>query len=626
MPDTHMLTPVNRPARRLAAAACVLCLVGGVAARSTPPDALYLVWEQHWTLKPDGAIVYQQKQHVQLNSDRVYRRLADPRITYDRATQTLELLAARTRLPDGKYVELPPYAATEVAPDAAGGLPAFAALTQRVLVMPGVQPGCVLETEYRLTTRAGVRPWLQADLEIDNHYPVKMRTITVTLPPGVELKPVISGLGDDEFLYSIDRRGDGSATHRWIFADLPERRSEPHGIPWPDAGVRLALTTGPVGDEWVISRLQTVAAAADITELVEELAGRWSADALGPADKLAAVQRKFAETFRLVSFDAAWRPAEPRSAGVVLEHAYGLPEEAGAALLALARAAGVNAVPGLLVANNRWEPQAAQASMVSAYVVVLPTADGPLVYHPTEGRIYRDARWNDHTVLYVQNDKVQRLELPAWNDAADSRCEIGGAVEIDPDGRLEGRLSVRLTGLFASRGALDTHAGQKRRLARVLEHVLPDAKLGDFSVSELSESVFAAEIELEPQRLDKPGEMLKLELAQDDPAIAEGGIPTAHSRRATPARLAGAFEQRIDLRIEWPGQWKAVALPDELPKTIGRWGFISQTVEQDQGGLTLRRRLQVAQRDLPADAVLELRRLVNELRAGHCRTLLLEQP
>ena len=68
------------------------------------PDAVHELCENHWTLQADGGVVYRQRTHVQLNSDRVYRHFADPRITYDAATQQLEVLEARTRLPDGSYV------------------------------------------------------------------------------------------------------------------------------------------------------------------------------------------------------------------------------------------------------------------------------------------------------------------------------------------------------------------------------------------------------------------------------------------------------------------------------------------------------------------------------------------
>ena len=103
----------------------------------------------------------------------LYRALGDPRIAYNADNQKVEVLEARTRLPNGKFVDLADYSTVEVAPDASGGWPAFGGLHQRVMVMGGIEAGCVLETEYTIMTKAGARPYLAADLRIDRRYPVR---------------------------------------------------------------------------------------------------------------------------------------------------------------------------------------------------------------------------------------------------------------------------------------------------------------------------------------------------------------------------------------------------------------------------------------------------------------------
>jgi len=588
------------------------------------PDAVYELWEQHWTLADDGSQVYHEKQHLRLSSDRVYRTFGDPRITYNADTDVAEVLKARTRLPSGEYVPLADYSTVEVAPDAAAGWPAFANVRQRVMVMGGIEPGCILELEYRTTTKAGVKPYLAADLRIDDRHPVRARTVTVTVPFGAELSPVMSGLPEDAYVYTFEQRSDGRATHRWDFAALPGNLDEPQALPWRERGVRLAFTTVPDADTWIKERLAVVDTAADESPLLTKLAQEWTKDESTGHDKLRAIQKKLAGSFNFVSFDIEWQPATPRRASDVIYHSYGLPAESAAVLLALARAAGVPARPGLLVADGVWDKNAPQAAMVASYVVIHDGADGMEIWHPQHGRIWRDKRWAGHTLLAVRGDKVERSSLPAWLDARESRCTMTGKLTITDDGKYSGKLSIKTSGLFVSPNELESADGQKRRVKAIVDHLVPDAKVADFTLKSLTPETFEAEAQIEStEALEKLHECYELELAETSPALADVPVPLEYSRRLTPARLAGPFDERIELVISWPEGWNAHAVPNALQQNAGRWGSVVQTVSPTENGLRLVRHTRVAQRDLPPDAVIALRKPLTELHSAHARTLLL---
>ncbi|MFQ5807119.1 MAG: DUF3857 domain-containing protein [Phycisphaerae bacterium] len=588
------------------------------------PDAVYELWEQHWTLAGDGSQVYHEKRHLRLNSDRVYRTFGDPRITYNADTDAVEVLEARTRLPNGNYVELADYSTVEVAPNAAAGWPAFANLRQRVMVMGGIEAGCVLETEYKITTKAGVKPYLAADLRIDNRYPVRARTVTVTAPFGAELSPVVSGLPEDSYVYTFEQRSDGRTTHRWDFAALPANPNEPQALPWRERGVRLAFTTAPDGDTWIKERLAVVDTAADESPLLTKLAQEWTKDESTGHDKLHAVQKKLAGSFNFVNFDVAWRPAMPRRASDVIYHSYGLPAESAAVLLALARAAGVAVQPALLVADGIWEEHPPQAALVAAYVVRHDSPEGVEIWDPRHGRIHRDKRWAGHTLLSVKGNKLARIPLPAWRSADESRCMITGSVTIAEDGKYSGKLSIKTTGLFVSPNDLETGDGQKRRVKAIVNHLLPGAEVADFTLKSLTPETFAVEAEVESAEApEKVHECYELELAETFPALAEVSIPLDYSRRLTPARLAGPFDERVELAITWPEGWSTDILPNALEPNEGRWGLVVQTVSPTENGLNLMRHTRIAHRDLSPAGVVALRQPLNELRSEHSRTLLL---
>jgi transglutaminase-like putative cysteine protease len=534
------------------------------------------------------------------------------------------VLLARTRMADGTYVKLADYSTVEVAPDASAGWPAFGGITERVMVMGGIEPGCVLETEYQITTKPGARPYLAADLQINNHYPVHARSITVTVPPGQELSPFVSGLPEDAYVYTFQQSPDGSATHRWDFAGLDGQPNEPQALPWQENGVRLAFTTAPDADTWVKQRLATVDAAASEAPLLSKLAQDWTKDENTDADKLSALQRKLAGSFNFVDFDVTWQPATPRPASEVINSSYGLPAESAAVLLALARAAGVPVQPALLVADQVWDDKAAQAAMISAYVVTYPGPDGLEIWHPHDGRIRRDDHWAGYMLLGFEASNLVRTRLPAWTSADDSHCTITGSITIKEDGKYTGKLSIKTAGLFVSPNELETADGQKNRVRGIVDHLLPGAKVADFTLKSLTDNAFEAEAAIEsPEPLDKLHDCYELALAETPPALADVPVPLAYSRRLTFARLRGPFDDRIDLIVNWPEDWTVEAIPGGVEQVGGQWGNVVQTVSPTDTGLRLQRHIRITKRDLSPTDVVALRKPLNELRSDYARTLLL---
>jgi hypothetical protein len=308
----------------------------------------------------------------------------------------------------------------------------------------------------------------------------------------------------------------------------------------------------------------------------------------------------------------------------VVNSCYGLPAESAAALLALARAAGIAVQPALLVDDGVWDDQAPQAAMVAAYVITFDGPDGLEIWHPKDGRVRRDNHWAGHTLLAVENAKLVRTRLPSWTNPDDSRCTVTGNVDITDDGKYTGKLTIKTVGLFVSPNDLDSTKGQKRRVRNIVNHLLPNAKIGDLTLKSLTDSAFEAEVEIElAEPLDKSHDCYLLELGQTSPAVADVPLPLTHSRRLTSARLIGPFDARVDLTFSWPEDWSVENTPRAVERVGGSWGEIVQTVTPDDAGFRLQRHVRINRRDLPPEEVVEIRGPLNEFRSAHTRTLLL---
>lgn len=606
-------------------------------ALATEPDAIIKVWEEHWTLNPDGSSVYHFKQHVQLNNDRTYDDFADPRITYDVADQKLEIVNARVLRPDGTYRELADYSHVEASPNSSAGWPVAANLHQHVLVMSGIEPGCVVELEYKITTNAGAKPEFAADVRLDHTYPVTRRVVGLHLPNRVTAAVT--------FMNGVDLKSDHNKYHGrenvlhggpvvmqitgekvWSFDNLPGVPHEAHTPAWHTFCPRFAFSTAGGDQAWLVDTLDRIENAADSSDLIREAAQKWAKDATTAPSTLRAIQEGLAASYNFVEFNPAWRSATVRPASQTFASNHGVPEESAALFLALARAAGVRPRLAVLADQNVWVHGVGQREMAASYVLVLGEDDDAEIWDPHRGRLTRDARWAGHSALLIQDGKVVHVDLPKWTSADESRCAVHGGITLAENGTYEGNLHVRLTGLFVSNEALRDEGAQKRRLSSVLQRVLPAVEVRDFDVLGLSGDLFEAVIKVRSGAdLEKLGSGYWLTLAQDGPHATEIQLPLNHSRRELPVAVAGPFGETVSLRITWPQSWHAAIRPHAVQHAGGDWGRLEQTLTPlDENSLKLERYFWLNSKQLQPEHLLALRGPLNTLRTEACRAFLFQ--
>lgn len=590
------------------------------------PDAVVLRWDQHWTLRSDGSSIYHERKDVQVNNERAYGDFADPRITYDADAQTVEVLAARVKRPDGVYVELPPYGRTEVAPYASAGWPAFAAIRQVVLVLSGIEPGCIAEVEYRLTTAPGGPAFLAADLRLQDRYPIVSRTVRVDLPRGVELSPVHSNIDERACHYSFQQNSDGTSTHSWAIARLPAQPDEPGALPWPLRAARLTFSTAPDAADWLRMRLDAVVTAADSSERLTRLAVEWKQGRVAPDDVIRSMQERLAARLNFVEFGVPGRPTALRRASAVLDSGYGLPAETAGVLLALASAAGVPARPAMVVRDDVWVEAAPQDAFAESYVIETSVSGVREHWHPQHGRVTRDRRWAGCTILSLDGDQIVRTPIQAFDNPDESVVAVAVRAAVEADGTLAGTVNLRVGGLFVAAGGLRDATAQKARLAELIRRVLPGVDVADFTIGLLSSTTLEATARVKsPKPLERVGGAVRITLAQDGPIVAELGLPLSYARVDQPVRLAGACTETTELIVTYPDGWVLEAAPAAISRS-GTWGRVGQDAAEQGNRLTLSRSTRLPARDLTAADWGEVRSAVNAIRAESARTILLRPP
>lgn len=603
-------------------------LVFGVAllavALSAPaadvPDAVIERWEQRWSFARDGSLTYHELKHARLNHERAYGEFADPKITFNKDLDQVEVRVARTKLPDGKYMDVPTYSRNEVALPGSAGWPAFASLRQLVLTMSGIQPGCVVELEYALTRKPGsFAPELGHELRLDHRYPIQERVVELWAGERIPLNWAISGPAPVGEARPERKSDEGSQRLTWRWKNIPAAINEPQAPPWQTFSPRLVFSTARSGDDAIGAMLARVEKAATPDESIRKAVSKWLTDVSGPMDRLEALREKLAATFSIVEVDAMLMPAELRPASEVFRSAYGSPGEATAVLLALARAAELSAEPAILLNIETSLSDSGEFVAPAAYAVQL-TGREDAAFSVGAGRIARSARWAGCELVTRSGDGVSRISVPAWETADQSGMTCRGRVALAADGMLTGKLTVELRG-FPAAGDFRTADRQRSRLQTIVERVLPEAQVASVAVMMLTDSAFVATAELKSARpLAATDGVYRLALAQDDPLLGELALPLAHEGRRLPVRLAGACSEQIDLTIEWPERWTVEAQPADLPSQGGDGPLAYQKVETATGQLRLSRGVTFPARDLALGGI---RGPLNLLRSERWRTLIL---
>ncbi len=205
----------------------------------------------------------------------------------------------------------------------------------------------------------------------------------------------------------------------------------------------------------------------------------------------------------------------------------------------------------------------------------------------------------------------------------DSRLDSSTVVTIDDKANYTARLDLKLSGLFLN-SALRTDDEKKSAINSILSKLLPDAELGKFTVTSLSDDLFAVNAEAKSTKpLQSTGGEYLFTLPQDAPWTSRFEFPMGRSQRKTTLRLVGPFEQNINLEIKLPDGWSASAVPKEITHDLGTIASVSEHAENGKGRVTLTSTIAIRQRDLPPESYMQVRSALAEIQTERVRTIIL---
>lgn len=556
-------------------------------------DAVILRWEQTWSgPDADRTTRYHELKHVLIQSDRALRAFADPRITYNKDFESIKIIHARTVCPDGRVVGVPEYSRNEVSPRSTAGWPGFASIRQMVISFGGIEPGAVLELEWERTTAAGMRRYLEVDARLNEDYPTLSRVIR-------------------------HPRLEGPKT----WTNLAASRGEPQSIPWRERCDVFSISTCPDRGRWIASVLEPIEDSAKAYGAVSSIAEEWADGKSDALDKAYEIQDRLSGRFNFVDVPGAWTAEALRPVGAILSSNYGSGREAAALLLGLFRGAGLNAEPFFATAG----PACGDVfSAISEFGVCLQ-ADGETTYwHASEGRIRDPGAWGgrerfpDRSAAGSEGAASGRFRFPD-----DSGLNVSGTVDLKRDGTWTAGLDIKAKGLFVP-ARLGTDMQKRSAVASIVKRVLPDAALERYTIKTLSDTTFALSAEVKSKSaLKKVDGASFFTFPKRGPWTESIGIPLNRSSRRTALRIAGPFEQTIDLVISLPKDTAVASLPSQIERSLKGLCEIGQSVSTEDDRVRFRRTVAVRLRDAAPESYSSLREGLSALRTDRARTLIL---
>ncbi len=586
--------------RRGNLAATVLLVLAIVAIAETPKpltqepadDAVILLWEDAVTLVPEGGYTWSVKKHVRVNNDRSYGAFADPRITYNADYQTVNISAARTRCPDGRVVEVPKYSRNEVAPQETTGWPALAGIRQIVVSFSAIEPDAVLELEYELSSKRGALPFYEFDFPIAASYPIASRRILRNGKPIHEATNVEALIDEPLSLPARDRNG------LKVLATAANTKA------WANAIVNLMDDTAK-GD-----KLQSYCDESKLAATTDDFEKAW------------AIQEAFAKQFTTVDPPSACVWPMIRPAKIVRPAHYGTSLEAASLLLAMFRGAGLKAEPVFAVSCQSDE---ISVGAISAFAVALETRGEVSYWHPMHGRIRNPGPWGgwrrfDNAYVTGRSDMPARFDAPV-----ESRLESSARLTLDDSANYAGTVDLRMTGLFLA-NALRTDDQKKSAINDVLSRLIPNIETSKYSVTTLSNDVFAVTAEVKSSKpLESAGDVRVFTIPSDGPWQSTFPLPLGKSGRKTLLKSPGPFVQESFIELKLPEGWSPSALPKTYSTALANDANLSQQVEAAGQWVRLRSNLTVGQRIWPAERYPELRTAICNTQSPAAKTLVIRK-
>lgn len=186
-------------------------------------DAVFKSIKKIYTLNSDGSVNYQYQHQLKYITHYSFNRAyGESFIVYNPEQQEVKINIAETKMVDGKIVPSPENAFNEVLPRFAAGAPAFNHLQEMVVTHTGLEPGCVVDFDYEINSKAGYFPFFNENIILQENVPVEKLEIIVKVPDDTQINTKLINIEIEPMI----SKKEGYTQYTWKFKNLNELTNE----------------------------------------------------------------------------------------------------------------------------------------------------------------------------------------------------------------------------------------------------------------------------------------------------------------------------------------------------------------------------------------------------------------
>jgi hypothetical protein len=594
-------------------------------------DAVIAVDRDDVTLKADGTVVEHHKQIVKiLDAQRGKEKFADVHVPFDSKRQTLTIDMARTVNPDGKPHTAAADEIGDIVPSRLADATIYSDVRERVVSLPAVDKGSVVELEYTRTTKPTPDAPMGGEQMLGAWDPILDRTVSITAPSSMEPKLAVVGMD----LKATE--SDMANGHVWTYKVTKQPDQHPEREAPPEEAVLPRLVYGfqpswsnvldPIAERFLKAAVPATPAAA-IKQQADQLVA-------GAKDDTEKAQKLFAfvsHDVRSVDLPLGWAGYEPHAPEVVLQNRYADDRDKVALLLALASAEGIAGRPVMVRTGHvpviQSVPTVAQFDRV---IAKLSIGGKDVWVDPQDENGQFDVAFagQDNLVLPIEkggSELGQRRPL----DPSSSVSHVSAKLSLAANGDLDAQYSYELTGWYADQASDQLRPLKGEPLAQFFQH-----SAAAFAASaidkghEVGDTLSVAGPIKVTQHIAAPGYAVDqsgfraFEMPPVTLDVAEAVPSAGLSTRKYPLWIGTPRIEKGDVSLQVPAGWKVAYVPPKLEGSADAVSYSSECTAAGQT-VTCHDEIKLDQLSLPVAKYGAFREALAKLRAYERRVVLL---
>ncbi|WP_128700652.1 DUF3857 domain-containing protein [Candidatus Velamenicoccus archaeovorus] len=598
------------------------------------PDAsvLYLLADEAIRLTENFQVESELHYVVKILNDRGKEGYGEVTLPYDSTYETVELEYARTIRPDGTVISVGDKNIRDVSLYL--NYPLYSNARARIISMPEVAPGCVIEYKVRiLQTKLPNKKdfdsvyWLQMD------EPVLLQRVSLAVPRDRQLRYKVVNAGYNTFGFTMTpqvRETGNSRIYALEFRDVPQIIPEPSMPPVSKINPYVLWTTFASWEEiyrwWRDLYQDKIRADAAIAAKVEELVkGKKTEE-----ERIRVIYDYCAQEIRYVAVEYGDAGYEPHEAPEIFRNKYGDCKDKAILLVAMLKKAGIEAYPVLISTDDELDNQEDLPSLLFNHAIAAVKVRGRLVFMDATASTtsFGDLPEpdQDRLVLVFYPQDYELVKTPLF-EPSHNRAVTKTKIEVRKDESILGERRLQTEGFFlqAQRYWLRftmpslIEESIKQRVRSISEN----GRLLDYTIKNADSLedpvIFFYRFEA-PRYFIKAGRSrIMSQMSGFDTSVV------AREARRYPLQTGGLRVEEDELEVELPDRLAVKYLPNPVMADTPWFSLSSRYGMTDSRHLRYVYVLEVKRRDVTVEDYAEYKRIVEHIASQLNQQVILEE-